>query len=194
MLCLHRFRIALSLLCCTLALNGPKIPVARADSLPVQADKFASGAGNLIFLGLGAGLPLLEDGRAGRNDTLRVVDAAGVSALFSEAAKRVTNEERPDHTDRESFPSGHATAAFAVATMESHFHPRQSPYWYGGASLIAASRVGLHRHFIHDVVAGAILGYATARWELSRPRGLILYPVISPGRGGQFGLTAALRF
>ncbi len=125
-------------------------------------------------------LPLLEDGGQGTAHTLRIVDAFVASELFTEGLKWTMHEKRPDARAHNSFPSGHATAAFVIATTESHFHPGQSLFWYGGAVLISASRVTLHRHFIHDVLAGALLCYGTARWELSQRRGLILTPVIQP--------------
>lgn len=88
---------------------------------------------------------------------------------------------RPDGSDSQSFPSGHATAAFTVAAMQAHYHPRQSLLWYGGATLIGASRVQLERHYWHDVIAGAALGYFTAQVELHQSKGLILRPFIEGG-------------
>ena len=155
---------------------------------PVRADsseaKFASGAGNLIYLGVGTLLPLLEDGKDGKEHAARTADAVLTSTLFTEVLKHVVREKRPHSDERTSFPSGHATAAFAVATMQSHYHPKQSLLWYGGATLIAASRVQLHRHFTHDVIAGAAVGYFTSKFELKRPHGLLLTPFIHDAGGG----------
>lgn len=154
------------------------ISAARADQPDLPAAQFASGGGNLLYLAAGLGLPLLRDGRAGRNHALRTADALGTSVLIAEGLKTIVRERRPDGSARDSFPSGHATAAFAVATMESQWHHREAPLWYLGATLISASRVSLDRHYTQDVVAGAALGYAVSRLELSRPRGLILSPLI----------------
>ena len=140
--------------------------------------KFASGTGNLLFLGAGTLLPLLEDGKAGQQHALRTADTLITSALFSEGLKRAFHKKRPDGSNYESFPSGHATAAFAVATMQANYHPKQAIFWYAGATAIAASRVKLRRHYTVDVLAGAALGYATARLELGQNRGLLLRPFI----------------
>ena len=142
--------------------------------------RFASGTGNDIFLAAGTLLPLIEDGKNGGQHSLRTADALIVSTLIAEGLKRLTHEERPDESDFKSFPSGHATAAFTVATMQSHYHPRQAIFWYAGAVTIAASRVKLHRHYTHDVIAGAALGFFTARFELKQNRGLLLRPFIRP--------------
>lgn len=163
--------------------------VAEPPPRDRTAMQFLSGTGNRVYLGAAVVLPLLADGAEGKNHALRTLDALGTSALFSEGLKYVTRDRRPDGSNRASFPSGHATAAFAVATMQSRFHPDQAPFWYLGASLISYSRVRLHRHYAHDVLAGAVLGYSVARWELSRPHGLLVFPFLSSReRSGGFGL------
>ena len=154
---------------------------ARADTPDHEAAKFASGTGNIIYLAAGIGLPLLSDGRYGTRHALRVADALGTSVLLSEGLKNLVREKRPDSDSHDSFPSGHATAAFAVATVESDFHPHQAALWYIGATLISMSRVRLRRHTVGDVVAGAALGAGTARVEVNQPRGLILAPFIMRG-------------
>ena len=154
---------------------------AHADTPDHEAAKFASGSGNILYLAAGVGLPLLSDGRYGTRHALRVADALGTSVLLAEALKNLTHEKRPDSNSHDSFPSGHATAAFAVATVESDFHPHQAAYWYLGATLISLSRVRLRRHTAADVAAGAALGAGTARVEVNQPRGLILSPLIMRG-------------
>ena len=160
----------------------------HADSPARRASQFASGGGNILYLALGVGLPLATDGRNGKDRSLRVLDSLGTSVLISEGLKALVREKRPDSDAHDSFPSGHATAAFAVAAAESAFHPRQAPLWYLGAILIAASRVRLHRHTVGDVAAGAALGFGVTHLELSTPRGVILSPFINPHRGGMVGL------
>lgn len=176
-----------------LAVAAATTSTARADSLDQLGEgsllgeaRFASGPGNLLYLGAGTLLPLLEDGKDGKQHAARTADALLTSTLLATALKAITREQRPDGSGRTSFPSGHATAAFTVATMQAHYHPRQVLYWYGGAALIGESRVQLNRHYLDDVVAGAALGYFTARFELGRNRGLILRPFITRGdrRGG----------
>ena len=142
------------------------------------ASKFASGAGTVLYLGVGTLLPLVTDGKAGKEHSIRTADSVLTSVAISEVLKRVVHEERPDKSDNESFPSTHATAAFALATMQSHYHPKQALLWYGGATLIGASRVDLDKHHWHDVAAGAALGYFTAKFELKQSRGLVLQPFI----------------
>ncbi len=167
------------------ALVSPLAVTAHADPpFDHQVGDFFSGTGNILYLAAGVGVPLLTDGKAGKNHSLRTLDALGTSVLISQGIKRLVQEKRPDSNEHDSFPSGHATGAFAVATVESALHPKQAIYWYAGASLISASRFTIHRHTVGDVLAGAALGYGVGRWELSSKRGLLLLPFIQPERKG----------
>ncbi len=157
---------------------------SHADSFRDNEADFASGAGTALYVAAGVTLPLLEKGKVGKEHTLRTADALLTSTLITEGLKHVIHEERPDHSNDHSFPSEHATAAFTVAAMQAHYHPKQAPLWYLGAGLIAESRVHLDRHHWHDVIAGGIIGYATAHYELKQKRGFLLVPFIGSHEGG----------
>lgn len=58
-----------------------------------------------------------------------------------------------------SFPSGHASRAFASAAVLSAGFKRLRPLWYVLAFAIALSRVVLGLHYPSDVIFGALLGY-----------------------------------
>ncbi len=57
-----------------------------------------------------------------------------------------------------SFPSGHATTAFAAAAALAVLVPRLRWPAMGLAALVALSRVYLGVHFVLDILAGAVLG------------------------------------
>ena len=54
----------------------------------------------------------------------------GVAFAGKAALKKVVNEERPDHSDNKSFPSGHAAMAFAAATSLHKEFGKQNPWGY----------------------------------------------------------------
>lgn len=152
--------------------------------------EFFSHQGNIAFLAAGVLLPLLRDGNKGHTHSIRAADTLLTSALLCEGLKRIFHKRRPDGTtDSFSFPSGHAAAAFAIASMEARFHPKEGALWYAGAFFIADSRVTLNRHRPEDVIAGAALGIGATAWEVSSPRGLILSPFVRRNDDGnlEFG-------
>lgn len=60
-----------------------------------------------------------------------------------------------------SFPSGHSTASFCMATVFSKVIPHLSILFFLLAFLVAVSRVYLGMHYPSDVTIGAILGVVT---------------------------------
>ena len=99
--------------------------------------------------------------------------SVGVAYVGKTALKAMIKEERPDHSDNKSFPSGHAAMAFAAArSIDKEF--RKDCIWipiagYAAATAIGIERVASDRHHWYDVVAGAAVGYGTAEltWWLS---------------------------
>ena len=89
------------------------------------------------------------------------------------ALKAMVKEERPDHSDNMSFPSGHAAMAFAAArSIDKEF--RKESIWipivgYAAATAVGIERVVSDRHHWYDVVAGAGVGVGAAEltWWLS---------------------------
>lgn len=65
-----------------------------------------------------------------------------------------------------SFPSGHATIAFAMAVVLSRIEPARKWFFYTLAVLISFSRLYLGQHFPADVVWGALLGLAIGTLSL----------------------------
>ena len=72
-----------------------------------------------------------------------------------------------------SFPSGHAAAAFSIATVFAHRYGKHR--WvpwvaYGAAGAISFSRVTTQAHFPSDVFLGAALGFTITKFAVLRPR------------------------
>ena len=109
---------------------------------------------------------------------LAVLLGAGASGVLKELFDRVRPPfagldlvalSSAPHTP--SFPSGHATTAFAAAAAVGVFHPRLRVPLYGLAALVGLSRVYLGVHYAFDVVAGAALGVAlglAVAWAVRR--------------------------
>ncbi|MFZ1081260.1 MAG: phosphatase PAP2 family protein [Candidatus Kryptoniota bacterium] len=69
-----------------------------------------------------------------------------------------------DTADEYSMPSGHATAAFAIATALTLRYPKPYVYIpaYAWAAFVGYGRIYMGLHYPSDVLAGAILGSASA--------------------------------
>ena len=71
-------------------------------------------------------------------------------------------------SDQFSFPSGHTSAAFMMATLLSFYLPALIIPLYFWATLVGCSRVVLGVHFPTDILVGIILGVCTAIFSLGQ--------------------------
>ncbi|MBU6214905.1 phosphatase PAP2 family protein [Patescibacteria group bacterium] len=61
-----------------------------------------------------------------------------------------------------SFPSGHATFFFGMATAVYLYHKRWGVWLFAAAALISICRVIVGVHYPLDIIGGALIGSATA--------------------------------
>jgi membrane-associated phospholipid phosphatase len=130
-------------------------------------------------------------------DKPRVVDVAGdlieaqlVAVTATQAMKFAFSRERPDREAR-SFPSGHASSAFATArVLQRHLGRKVAIPAYAIAVYTSASRLQANSHYASDIVFGAALGIAvaqTATIELGDTR-VQITPVVTP-HGAQLSVS-----
>ena len=119
-------------------------------------------------------------------------EALADAQILAEVMKNISRRERPreippngdfTHTwfnagsgiliNRGSFPSGHATGAFALATViAERYRRRRWVPWvaYGIAGVVSFSRITLSAHFPSDIFAGAAFGYSISHFVvMGRP-------------------------
>jgi membrane-associated phospholipid phosphatase len=139
----------------------------------------------------GAALATYAIGRAAGKPGLATVGAElfraqMVAQGMTQAIKFTSHRTRPDGTAM-SFPSGHAAAAFATATvLQGHYGWKAGLPAYAMAGWVAASRVQTGRHYLSDVVAGATLGILAGR-AITVGRGSAKFgvaPMAAPGGVG----------
>jgi membrane-associated phospholipid phosphatase len=118
---------------------------------------------------------VLGVGRFANGDRFRAAaydmsQAVVVNALYTLVIKETVRRERPDKSDNLSFPSGHASNAFACAQVwVEQYGWKAAVPGYLAASFVAGSRLALKKHYLSDVVGGAalgiIVGKSVARWD-----------------------------
>jgi undecaprenyl-diphosphatase len=153
------------------ALNGFTF---RHDAFEDPLALYVSGS-QILFLALVVLLGLADAGSGWRR---RAAVAGGLGAGFALACAQVISRlvDRPRpfvddpagvhlfvrHAADASFPSDHATAAFAIATAVALRHRRWGAVVLMFAGVLAAGRVALGIHYPTDVLAGAALGAAAS--------------------------------
>src|SRR5471032_1984169 len=93
-----------------------------------------------------------------------LLQAQILTEMMVEPLKFSVRRLRPDGSNRQSFPSGHAAITFATATViERHLGWKNSLIAYGIASYVAASRLHDNKHYLSDLVFGAAVGTIAGR-------------------------------
>ena len=160
--------------------NAYGSPGVFAGSAVFYATGWATGRPAIARLGLRTGEAIMLSG----------VVTGGLKG-FAGRARPYASPQRPgdwrllsgtQDGARQSFPSGHATAAFAFATaMDRELrqsYPRTArwagPALYGAAALTGLARMHSDNHWASDVVMGAgvgiVSGLVVARFHSDRPR------------------------
>jgi membrane-associated phospholipid phosphatase len=205
-----RFGEGLALVGATMALDKPILDAVQRNRTHGTDQYFK----NVTHLGGGVGqdvaIALLLGGIVSRNQRLRdtgfdalesSIWAAGVvTPLIKSAAGRArpVQEQGTYHFDpysgSHSFPSGHATNAFALATaIAAHSDGYVVPtIAYTLASSVAIARVNDRVHFPSDVVAGALIGRAVAKSLTARHRALRHVMIVPTRDGVAFSVTINL--
>lgn len=174
--------LGVGLLCLPAALLADRslVEVFRPGTAPwlIWVLQWATWLGyGLVDIGVPVAIGMIAWGRGDRDGGRRGFlggSAVAAAGLVDQVLKNLLCRARPTAVDAgvffrgfpcvpapytlASFPSGHATTAFALATVLSLWYPRWTAAWLAVAAIVGWSRVALGSHFPSDVLAGAILG------------------------------------
>ena len=133
----------------------------------------------------------------------------GTSIIFATAAvqstKFLTKIERPDGSNKHSFPSGHTTTAFVGAHVLFKEYKDKSVWigiaGYGVALTTASMRIVNRKHWFSDVITGAGVGILCAEfgylmlpvWHKlfkikEKDKGLAITPIVTQNNFGIGGI------
>jgi membrane-associated phospholipid phosphatase len=147
-----------------------------------------------IVAGIGA-FGIAANSPRERETSVMLVEAVFTSEIWTDVLKMASRRERPREVDGhasdwegpsilfesenpdaggfKSFPSGHSTGMWAVATILAHQYPSHGVVpvlGYGTALAMSYSRMAVNAHWLSDVVVGGLIGYGCARQVLSAHR------------------------
>jgi membrane-associated phospholipid phosphatase len=118
---------------------------------------------------------------SGKGETYTMVEATVLSSITVEGLSLAARRARPDETldtndwgaSGSSFPSLHASAAFAIGTVFAEsggdeYRWLRRIIGYGTAAATGYLRLHDNAHWLSDVVAGAAVGIATAHFSMNR--------------------------
>jgi len=137
----------------------------------------AATAGGIYLTGL-----FTHDEHAQRTGVL-AAEASIDSFLLYGAMKLIFNPQRPYMGNGEgkffagnfssgSFPSGHATFTWTLASVVAHEYPKWPVQllMYGAATTVATTRVTGGQHFPSDVFVGSTLGFLVGRYVANKDK------------------------
>ncbi len=144
------------------------------NSALFSIDKVYGSGYTLIGVGGIYGYGLLFHNKEVRKIGLQTIEAVGYAGLITSVLKAIVGRSRPytgddklhlqpfnTHAAFTSFPSGHATVAFAFSTVLANNTDNLALkiLCYTGSGLVAAARIYHNAHWLSDVVAGGAIGY-----------------------------------
>lgn len=140
---------------------------------------YTLGGVSIILWGVGAGTKHRKLALTGR----ALTEAIGFSLVLTATGKFAFRRTAPDGGNF-SFPSAHATAAFAASGVLTVFYG-----WKGGlasyplAMLVSLSRLDGHQHWLSDVVMGmtigTVIGVGTAKFLKRENQNLFITPQVT---------------
>ena len=144
-------------------------------------------AGDVLSYAMPAGVAAYELYQGEREGAWQFGKAFVVTLGATEVLKRTTNVERPDHSNDESFPSGHASRAFSAATYVHRRYGLESAWpMYVAATYVGWTRVDANKHRWSDVAGSAALSAAVTWWlvDPKQDRRVTVLPLIGPRGAG----------
>jgi membrane-associated phospholipid phosphatase len=141
--------------------------LSQSDNLDWMYDVGSVAGSAAVQAGIGVGTFLA--GSVGHKETVRsvgleLVRAQIVAQTMTQSLKLATQRTRPDGSNDKSFPSGHASATFATATvLNRRFGWKAGVPAYAFGALVAASRIQGNKHYPSDVIFGAAVGIAAGQ-------------------------------
>ena len=184
---------------------------SATDDLAGVFEPFGNGLYSVPALALYYGYGYFSGNRKAERVALLSLESFAITGVFTQVLKVATGRPRPssgksstawegpDFGGGLSFPSGHTSTAFAIATVFAEEYEDNAwvpPIAYSIAALTAFSRLNDDKHWASDVFLGGALGYFVSKTILKlhsnkKGRHYTIYPRLN---GKDAGLALNYRF
>lgn len=174
------------------AIASPEFVRDHGLLAPAQWMSSAASPSTAVPLAAAVGVIGLLGSPRERDTGVMLAEAMLTSSAWTGAIKYLAGRERPRETEEvsadwtgpgasftsepvdgrglRSFPSGHSSGAWAMATIVAHQYPVRGivpVIAYTAAAAMSYSRMAVGAHWLSDVAAGGLIGYGCARQVIS---------------------------
>ena len=181
------------------------------DNLSPIVEKFGVFGVDLGLLALYGGAGYLVKKEKMKETALLSLESFLVSGAITVGVKGAVGRARPDvggksdfrpfslDLEYTSFPSGHASDAFSIASVFADMHdsPSVGVAAYSIASLVGLQRIYADRHWASDVLVGAAIGTVVGKSVVylhkERKDSAYVIPLVDPS-AGRFGIMVGKSF
>lgn len=128
------------------------------------------------------GTTLYLDDKKGTNQFYK---SYGTTLATTYVLKYTIKEKRPTSNSTDSFPSGHTSSTFAGASfIHKRYGFKYAVIPYVAAIYTGYSRVKSDKHYIGDVIAGAVIGISSSWYFTSPYKDINIEPIFGRGYKG----------
>jgi membrane-associated phospholipid phosphatase len=170
------------------AIRSMAAGIALVAAVPLEAQSAVQGielSGDLLVLAAPVVVFGMNYAFKDGEGAMQYGKSAALAMGTTYVLKLAIESERPDGSNNQSFPSGHATLSFCSAEfMRKRYGWKYGLPAYAVATYVTYTRVEAEKHYTRDVLAGAAIGIASSWFFTTSYKGWSVEPQVAVGYYG----------
>lgn len=175
---------------------GADASSVSASTVVSNSDKAIGSAGTDVAIAMpfvAGGISLLHD--QDWDGVFELGVSSGLTVGTALILKQIVREQRPDHSDFQSFPSDTAALAYASADyLWARYNWEYGVPAYAAAMFVGYSRVRVKQHHWYDVAASSALAFGVNYAIVTRYRANDRYSLSANSDGNSIGMRFNMNF